>query len=222
LAVASRDYLMVVEANVGFNKASAKVDRQLMYQVVLETDGSATARVTMQYQHSAPKRVDHCSQEPRYNPVYELNMERCYWNYQRLIVPAGARLISGPRYVVPGQYLLQGRPTHGEIDVAPVGSDKKSWGQLVLLAPQDNLSLDYHYRLPAGTATYAEDQWAYRLFLQKQAGILSLPVEVTVILPEGARLLTSQPTPQSHLDTTVNYQLNLQTDLVIHLSYSLP
>jgi hypothetical protein len=222
LAAASRDYLMVVEANVGFNKASAKVDRQLTYQVVLETDGSATARATMQYQHSAPKRVDHCSQEPRYNPVYELNMDRCYWNYQRLIVPAGARLISGPRHIVPGQYLLRGRPTNGEIEVAPVGSDKKSWGQLVLLAPQDDLSLDYHYRLPTGTATYAEDQWVYRLFLQKQAGTLSLPVEVTINLPEGASLLTSQPSPHSHLDSMVNYQLDLQTDLAISLSYSSP
>jgi hypothetical protein len=118
--------------------------------------------------------------------------------------------------------LLRGRPTNGEIEVAPVGSDKKSWGQLVLLAPQDDLSLDYHYRLPTGTATYAEDQWVYRLFLQKQAGTLSLPVEVTINLPEGASLLTSQPSPHSHLDSMVNYQLDLQTDLVISLSYSSP
>jgi hypothetical protein len=170
------------------------------------------------YQHPAPKRIEDCWQEPRYDPVYEQNIERCYWDYLRLVVPAGASLNSGPSVVVDGRYLLRGEPTTGEVDIAPVGLDKVSWGQLFLLAPGESLSLDYTYTLPRGTAHRVGDQWTYTLFLQKQPGTLDTPVEVTVTLPEGARLLESQPQSEG----PQRYVVSLSTDEVIEVSYRLP
>lgn len=216
------DYLMVVDANLGFNKASVVVERQLSYQVELAEDGSAQAQVNLEYHHPAKKRAEDCWQEPRYDPVYEQNMARCYWNYPRLIVPRGAQLISGPSIVVEGKYLLRGQPTTGEIDVAPVGSDKISWGQLFLLAPQESITLDYVYRLPSDTAHFVQDHWEYSLYLQKQPGTLAPPVEVTITLPEGAQLLDSQPLPSSQEERVMTYQLSLKTDQEINISYIIP
>jgi hypothetical protein len=212
------DYLMVVDANLGFNKASALVERRLNYDVVLSEEGGAHVQAHLVYQHPAPKRIEDCWQEPRYDPVYEQNMERCYWDYLRLVVPAGASLISGPSMVVDGRYLLRGEPTTGEVDIAPVGSDKVSWGQLFLLAPGESLSLDYTYTLPPGTAHRMGDQWTYTLFLQKQPGTLDTPVEVKVTLPEGARLLESQPQSEG----PQRYVVSLSTDEAIEVSYRLP
>jgi hypothetical protein len=222
LAPAKGDYLMAVDANLGFNKANAVVERNLKYQVSLQDDGSAQAQVSLLYHHLAQQQANDCSQEPRYDYVYEQNMARCYWNYQRLIVPAGAELVNGPSHTVAGQYLLQGQATSGEIAAAPVGTDKISWGQLFLLAPQESLSVDYRYRLPPDTVTFEGDQWEYSLFLQKQPGTLAPPVEISVTLPEGARILDSQPAPDAQQGSTLNYQINQETDLLIRLSYTLP
>jgi hypothetical protein len=212
------DYLMVVDANLGFNKTSALVEHRLSYDVVLSEDGGAQVQAHLVYQHPTPKRIEDCWQEPRYDPVYEQNMERCYWDYLRLVVPAGAGLIGGPSMVVDGRYLLRGESTTGEIDIAPVAPDKVSWGQLFLLAPGESLSLDYTYTLPPGTARRMGDQWTYTLFLQKQPGTLDTPVEVTVTLPEGARLLESQPQSEG----PQRYVVSLSTDEVIEVSYRLP
>jgi hypothetical protein len=212
------DYLMVVDSNLGFNKASALVERRLSYDVVLSEDGGAQVKARLVYQHPAPERIEDCWQEPRYDPVYEQNMERCYWDYVRLVVPAGATLISGPSVVVDGRYLLRGEPTTGEIDVVPVGVDKVSWGQLILLAPGEKISLDYTYTLPPGTARRMGDQWIYDLLLQKQPGTLDTSVEVTVNLPEGVRLLEGQPQPEN----PKKFVVSLRTDEVIKVAYRLP
>ena len=213
------DYLMTVDANVGFNKASAMVEKRLNYQVALTRDGGARAHLNLVYQHHADQRQE-CLFEVRYDRGYEQNMERCYWDYHRLITPAGAQLLSGPHIVVEGQYLLQGRPTTGKIDTAPLGLNRTSWGQLFVLAPQESISLDYVYTLPPGTAQFVKDHWEYTLYLQKQPGTLEPMAEVAIALPEGARFLQSQPPTQP--GAVVTYLIGLRTDQEIVLSYSLP
>jgi hypothetical protein len=213
------DYLMVVDANLGFNKASALVDRRLTYQVALAEDGSAQAQAHLEYQHRAQKGEDPCRQEPRYDVLYEQNMERCYWNYLRLIVPAGAQLLDGPRNVVDGQFLLRGQSTTGEIDRAPLDPDKMSWGQLTLLPIGESLSLEYVYHLPPNTARRLDDTWIYQLNLQKQPGTLAPPVEVVVTLPDGTQYVDSLPEPDSQAGNVVTYSLSLATDQRIQLFY---
>jgi len=216
------DYLMVVDANLGFNKASALVERSTSYHVTLAEDGSAQARAKLSYQHPAQRRAEPCLQEPRYDPVYEQNMERCYWNYVRLIVPSGAHLLNGPGIMVDGQYLLRGQSTAGEIDVEPLGSERTSWGQLFLLSPGESLSLDYIYTLPPGTAHSVDDRWVYSLYLQKQPSTLQPPVEVVVTLAEGAHFLESQPQPLIQQGSVGTYSVSLSTDQKIEVSYRFP
>jgi hypothetical protein len=216
------DYLMTVEANLGFNKANLVVERRLNYQVDLAADGSAQAHLHVEYRHPAPAQSEMCRPELNYEPVYEQNAERCYWNYLRILAPGAAQLIRGPQVVVDGQHLLRGRSTSGEIDVELLEPDKLSWGQLFLLAPQQGIALDYLYTLPPGTAQQQGDHWEYRLYLQKQPGALATPVEVTVNLPAPAELLKSGQQPLSQRGTTLTYSLNLQADQEIEIWYTLP
>lgn len=222
LQPAAGDYVMVADANLGFNKANALVERQLRYQVSLAVDGSAQARARLVYHHLAPRRASDCAINIRYDPLYEQNTIRCYWDYPRLIVPAGAQLISGPHISVDGRYLLRGRSTRGDIDAAPIGTDKLSWGQLFLLAPQDSITLDYVYTLPQATATFEHDRWEYRLYLQKQPGTMAPATEVTISLPDAARLLDSRPVLTSPRNGAITFQFDLSTDREIRLSYTLP
>jgi hypothetical protein len=213
------DYLMVVDANLGFNKASALVERHLAYQVTLGEDGSAQAHAHLIYRHGGRKQAEACRPEPRYDPTYEGNMERCYWDYLRLVVPAEAQLLTGPKNVVDGRYLLGGQSTTGEIDIAPLSENHVSWGQLFLLPPGETLELDYFYTLPPGTARKSEEGWTYDLYLQKQPGTLAPSVEVLVTLPQGRQLVNSTPEPHSHTGGAVQYSLNMRTDQRIQLEY---
>lgn len=222
LQAVQSDYLMAVDANVGFNKANAMVERQITYRVTVAEDGSAYAHATLAYQHRAQNRIEPCSTKLGYAPIYEQNTTRCYWNYLRLVVPSEANLLRGPQIVVEGEYLLRGRPTTGEIDTEPLGSDKVSWGQLFLLAPGESLSLDYVYTLPPGTARKVGNEWAYKLYLQKQPGTHKPTVEVVVNLPEMAQLLESRPLPFDQQGTISTYSVSLDTDQEIEILYRLP
>ena len=221
LVTTASDYLMIVDANVGFNKASAVVERELIYQVALDEEGGAQAHINLFYQHPAPRIADSCSHEPRYDPVYEQNMSRCYWNYMRVIVPTEAQLVRGPSVIVDGQYLLRGESTTGEIDVELLDSGKIGWGQLFLLAPEEIVSLDYIYTLPAGTARLVGDHWEYSLYLQKQPGTLESSVKVDITLPEGAQLFDAEPLPSSQDGTTFSYPITMDTDQTLKISYKL-
>lgn len=215
------DYLMVADANVGFNKASALVERHLSYQITLAQNGGGQAQAILTYHHQGQQRRSGCSKELRYNPMYVQNMERCYWNYHSLIVPAGAQRLSGPNEVVAGKYLLRGQSTGGNIQESSLPADKKSWSQLFLLAPQQHLNLTYEYTLPPNTARFVNDHWEYSLYLQKQPGTLEPAVSVEITLPANARLLSSQPAPATRQGPVVGYQLNLKTDREIRLFYTL-
>jgi hypothetical protein len=204
---------------VGFNKASALVERQLTYRVDLAQDGGAWAEVELVYRHPAPRHLAECSAELRYDPVYEQNMERCYWNYVRLVAPAGAQLSRGPNLVVDGRYLPRGQSTTGELSRELPGADKVSWGQLLLLAPQETITLTYGYALPAGTAQQVGAQWTYNLYLQKQPGTLAPAAEVVVTLPAGARFIDSQPPPTGRKGTVLTYLTNLRQDQAINILY---
>jgi hypothetical protein len=216
------DYLMVVDANVGFNKASALVERRLHHHVQLDAAGQAEIQVTLTYHHAAQQPVDFCYPEMSYDPTYRQNMARCYWNYGQLIVPASAHLRAGPHNVVNGQHLLRGRSTTGDIDQVPLSPDKMSWGQLFLLSPQKTLTLTYRYTLPPGTAAFNGDHWTYNLYLQKQAGTIAPPVELTITLPEQAQLLGVQPLAGELQKNRVDYRFDLATDQKIQVTYTLP
>lgn len=217
---AEGDYLMAVSANVGFNKASAAVDQRLDYEVTLTADGQAQAEAKLTFHHHAVKRTQPCSIELRYAPVYEQNMQRCYWNYLRLLVPAQAQLIEGPHMKVAGQYLLDGQATTGQVDVDAV-STKTSWGQLMMLAPAESQTVTYRYRLPPGTVKQIDNGWQYRLYVQKQPGMPSSPVRVSVALPAPARVTGSRPEPTTDDGTTLIYQLGLDQDQTVQLTYTI-
>jgi hypothetical protein len=216
------DLLAVIDANVGFTKASAVVERQAEYQVSLGLDGSAAAYVSLVYHHPSQKPVAACQITPRYDPVYTDMMDRCYWDYVRLVVPKEATLRAAPHIIVPAAAMLRGAATTGQVDAGELPTGALAWGQLFLLAPGETAALDFAYELPAGTAAHqADGGWLYRLRLPKQPGTDRRSWQVTVRLPEGARLLGSTPAATVQEGAALVYRLSQDTDQEIIVQYRL-
>lgn len=198
------DYLQVVNANIGYNKANAKIDQTTEYVVKVRADGSAEGQVTLRYHHAAPATDQPCEQRPRYDPTYEQMTQRCYWDYVRVYVPAGSRLLSA----------------EGLQDGAVAGEEA---GKTVLegsfvLQPGHEQTVVFRYALPGGIFQEENGALHYRLIWQKQAGDQGSPLELQVEAPVGYQLRNAQPAPNSVDAGRIGFLGRLSTDQTFELT----
>ncbi|MDY6878131.1 MAG: DUF4012 domain-containing protein, partial [Chloroflexota bacterium] len=123
------DFLMVVDANVGYNKASTRVQETISYQVDLH-QSPPQATLTLVYTHTSSADYP-CRPEIRYDPVYEQMTDRCYWDYLRIYIPQGSQLLDATRIPVPGEALFWGEDESGEVTVQP--AEEGPWLTLAAL-----------------------------------------------------------------------------------------
>jgi hypothetical protein len=188
------DFLMVVDANVGYNKASVRVQEAIDYQVDLAAS-PPRAGLTVVYTHTST--VDYpCLPEVRYDAVYEQMMDRCYWDYLRVFVPQGSQLLAATRIPIPGEAMLSGQGEPGEVTVRPV--EEGPWLSLetvALLAPATTQTRSFTWTLPMNVVQWNGATGQYALWVQKQPGTLGHALTVRVRLPQGVALLEAQPEP---------------------------
>jgi hypothetical protein len=211
---------MVVDANVGYNKASARVRQSITYEVDLsQTPPRATA--TLVYTHTST--VDYpCVAEARYDPVYEQMMNRCYWDYLRLFVPQGSELQDATRISVPGQALWSGEPESGEITVRPAAEGPwLTFGVLNLLPPATRQTRRFTWTLPQDVVEWEDGQRGYTLRVQKQPGTRGHPLTVRIQLPMGAERIDAAPEPALVESGRIVYRTSLDRDRQFSIRYLL-
>ena len=212
------DFLMVVDANVGYNKASAKVRQQVDYEVDLR-QSPPRARLTLTYTHTSVADVA-CEPESRYAATYEGMIDRCYWDYVRVLVPEGAELVDATRIPVPGEMVWNGEDYPGDVAVGAMeGASCTSWGVLGVMAPGDTETRHFTWTLPAKVVEGEGREGRYALRIQKQPGKASHPLSVRVRLPEGSTLVDAAPNPSSVEDGWVRYRTGLDEDLAFEVEF---
>ncbi|GAB4410819.1 MAG: hypothetical protein Kow00123_24490 [Anaerolineales bacterium] len=162
---AQGDYLFVVDSNVGFNKVNPMIQQAITYTVNLD---DATATLRIRYAHGSQARLDVCVHESRYGDTYQDMMDRCYWDYVRVFVPAGAELLS--------------REGLEDGDLAESEAGLAVWDGLLVLKPGEAQEVVFRYRLPASVVGGE----TYRLHVQKQPGTWGIPLRVVVRGAGGA------------------------------------
>lgn len=157
---AGSDFLLVVDSNLGFNKANLLIREALDYQVAAG-EGGPEATLTVTYTHGGPAGAEPvCDRSPRYGATYEDLAHRCYWDYVRVYAPGGAELLSAD-----GLESVATEP--GERDTTTFTGD-------FVLKPGEQHVVVLRYRLPDAAA-----RRPYRLFVRKQAGTPGWPLSVT-------------------------------------------
>lgn len=213
------DYAMVVEANLGYNKASGKLDRAFTYEVDL-TQAPPRATMTLTYTHTS--RVDiACIPESRYDPEYTQMMDRCYWAYLRLYAPEGAQLVEASRHPIPAESVANQRPWDGvaRVSKSPEGTFTV-FEQAMLLPTASQSVVQFTYTLPDGVIAQNHDgELAYTLFWQKQAGLETVPARVILHIPQNAVLCPSQARPAANDGGVLLYDIDLRMDQSVIICY---
>jgi len=207
------DFLMVVDANLGFNKVNALMQQSLAYTATLGADGSNTADVTLTYTHTGATEEGCVHAVPNYglDTTYEGLIQQCYWNYRRVLAPAGARLIDATRHPVGSDHLITQQATDGSTRVS-VEKGKTVFGTLLIVGRGQRLETRLRYALPKDIVKTDNDQRVYHLLIQKQPGAGAWPLTVTVVWPSGWQLVTAHPAPISVADTAAVFQSALDAD----------
>ncbi|MBN1249319.1 MAG: DUF4012 domain-containing protein, partial [Anaerolineae bacterium] len=211
LAKADGDFLMAVEANLGYNKVSTNIARFLSYEVDLRQH-PPYANVRLEYRHLSQREAA-CVPEIRYDPDYLEMTHRCYWAYVRLILPDGARLLDGTETTIASDQMYTGRTWTGEITVTEVQT-REAFGQGFLLPTSAEQTLSFVYQLPDHVVTQeADGTHRYRLYVQKQAGIPTLPVSVTLHMPGNAVVLSAHPETVAERNGVLLFETIAESDV---------
>ncbi len=218
LRAGTGDYLMVVDTNMGYNKANARVHQEIIYEVDLRPS-PPQATLTLIYTHTSTADYP-CISETRYDPTYEQMMDRCYWDYVRIYVPLGSQLLEATRIPVPGEALFSGEAESGQVNIQT--AEEGPWttfAVLGLLSPSETQTRFFTWTLPADVVQWDTDRGVYSLQIQKQPGTRSYPLTVRVRLPEESELLSAEPQPSASESDRVVYQVKLNHDqrFTLHL-----
>jgi hypothetical protein len=194
------DYLMVVDSNVGWNKVNGVVQRTTHYSVAPQADGSLLAELELVYHHQGAASDEPCEHVARYGDSYEAMIRRCYFNYIRVLVPAGAQLLDAQGF----------EPAEVSSRAGEAGTTQLSGSLVVPAGATGRVRLRYH--LPAGLL----DGDTYRLLVQKQPGTPAWPVKVVLVAPPGELWRPVAPGgQQTEQGVQLFFELNRDTTVVI-------
>ncbi len=207
------DYVMLVDANLGFNKVNPYITESLSYTVDLRDPNRPQSTLIIRHRHDGPATGAPCRHEARYDVTYEQMMARCYWDYVRVYVPGGSHLREATAHPIPGSLFLTGQPRSGEAEVFTGVGGRTVFATFLVLAPGERAETRLVYDLPAGSVEWMEGGGRYRLYVQKQAGTDAREARVRLLLPIYARVVAAYPPPAERARDGLIYDLRLRTDV---------
>jgi hypothetical protein len=219
------DFLMVVDTNVGYNKSNAVVSSRLAYDVDLTDLSAPASSLTVSQKNSARGPVgEGCIQYPgsldQSLLEYWYPIDRCYYNYLRIYVPAGTQLSeAAPHAVTREEMIMLDQDVPARVDLLSESiKNVQGFGTLLVVPMGQSLETSFQFNLPVGIlqpGAEAQEQ-VYRLKIQKQAGVAFLPVTLRVHLPVGAKIRSIVPKAQVD-GANVLFELELWEDINIEI-----
>jgi hypothetical protein len=218
------DFLMVVDANIGFNKTNAVVERSLSYDVDLTQLSAPLSTLTVTHQNNASAAFP-CIQwgAPRAEGEEEYPIDACYWNYMRVYVPAGTGLLEATPQRVPDDWMALNHGVNGEVDTLDEEIDGlQAYGALMVVPGGGSLTKSFQFRIPERVLNIgpAGDQIAYALKIKKQPGTLAVPITLRIHFPNGATL-ESAPAGAVLQGNHLLIETDLRTDLDLQVRFRL-
>lgn len=188
------DYLYPVDSNVGWSKVDRNIQRLVSYEVDLGRE-APRATLTLGYvNHSGLGSLGCDPQWLNRGTNYSQLKNACYWDFLRVYIPQGARLLSSTPLPLP-QYSVAvdtGRGVPGQ-DTGGISSTygKAVFSGLSVLPAGERAEITLVYDLPSAVVQRDAEGLRYQLLIQKQPGVPQREVSVELVLPEGYRLASA-------------------------------
>lgn len=232
LRVGEGDFLMAVDANIGFNKTNAVVHASLSYDVDLTDLEAPRSQLVVAHQNDASARVP-CLHYPYLSTIAlpveliqnDYPIDRCYWNYLRVYVLADTDMLGATVQTVPAEWTFRKRTVPPQVDV--LEEEKldglRGFGTFKVVPGGQSLASGFRFALPADVLTRGADSRlvTYRLKVQKAAGTVGVAITVRVHLPNGASIQTV-PLGAVVEEQNVLIRSALVTDLQFEYVFLLP
>lgn len=159
------DALMITDSNVGFNKVDGTIDRRAEYAPTVDRAGAVHALLTLTYSNLSAPDGQPCVHQPIYLPAYSDMQQGCYWDYVRVIAPAGSQLI-------------RSQGLQNPVTEAPLNGRAIFAGYLVL-GRGETRTVSFEYAEPPSDVLRSR----YVLTLEKEPGAPAMPLLARVNTP---------------------------------------
>jgi len=191
------DYLFLVDSGLQGGKSSMLIDESIDYEVTVNSDNTLNSRATITYYYNKAK----FDSDPaaRYGFAAQ-----SYLNQVRLYVPARSIW-----------YDTEGGE---ELTLLAREEDKKAFVSAVLVPLGERAEITFHYTVAQGIVEEADISY-YRLVVQKQASTLAHRLTITVILPEGAELISTSTEPCSIKGNRIEFCSSLSADRSFEVAF---
>jgi hypothetical protein len=216
------DFLMVVDSNIGFSKSSQIVERK--FEIEIDLRDLETPRKSVQIEYYNPLQSEqNCGRvtslpEERMYPI-----TRCYGNYLRLYTPQGSLLNDSRVHPVPAEWTLLNRAVPARVDVLDDDlEDFSVFGTYFVVPFETRLTSVFNFDTPASVLEQKTDgSIRYTLKIQKQSGIINIPITLRLIFPEGSDIIKASGMLKQE-GNLLTGQLRLREDIHIEVIWLPP
>lgn len=188
------DYLMIVEANLGVNKANYFIQRNLTHEVKIDQDGMIQEKLQIRYQNQSQSEIFPAGR---------------YKNYLRIYVPEGSTPLD----------LVIKNPTSGEkvegVDLTEGSEQGKAvFGFLVEVPIKEQRVVELTYQLP-GKIDFGK-LTQYTLLVQKQSGIKDKAFNFWLTVPQKVTFVDAKPKSTRSVNTLL-FSPEFNQDIVFEI-----
>src|SRR3990167_10137007 len=184
-SVESRDFLALVEANLGANKVNRFLERKIAYDVTIGRDADLVAKLTITYTNKSQADTWPAGK---------------YVNFLRVYVPLGASLF---------EYQNADKKDVGEVEVTTQGN-LTVFSTMVEVPIKSTREVVFSYRIPKNIKL--EKAPYYHLYVQKQSGTERDPFEFTFNLPSYLEVKSVNNNDDQGGGQNLRIQTDLATD----------
>ncbi|MFA5070216.1 MAG: DUF4012 domain-containing protein [Patescibacteria group bacterium] len=210
---AAKDFLMVVNTNVGGGKTDGVIDQEINHAVVVQSDGTIIDTVKI-------KRTHRGDPQDAYTKIKNID-------YLRVYVPAGAELLEATGFskidtnlfILPDDKAAEDKdllayekdPVINERSGTRITSEfgKTCFANWFNLEAGESREVTLKYKLPFKLT--AEEE-AYSLYLQKQAGAKESGIEAVFEIPADYQVRAKAPQGLAEENNLLKYQATLDKD----------
>jgi hypothetical protein len=200
------DFLMSVDSNIGFNKTYAVMQVSQEYNVDLSDLEHPNAQFTIHHVNKSSIMVD-CIQsrggtiETMAEKEYRIN--GCFWSYLRIYTPAGSEMTSSTPHEIKAPWPLRDKDIPARTDTLNENIPGiQAYGTLLVVPTGQSLDTRFSYSLPGGIVTQnsENENWTYRLKIQKQPGTKAIPITLRFRLPSDMKVINPIAGMQEYSD----------------------